>query len=645
MGKIKVLDKKVAELIAAGEVVERPSSVIKELVENAVDAGASVITVEIRNGGIRYMRITDNGTGIPREDVPTAFLRHATSKIGAQNDLEAIATLGFRGEALASISAMSRMEMLTRTEAETVGSRYVINDDETFLEDAGCPVGTTIMVRDLFYNTPARMKFLKKDITEGNAVAGILDKIALSHPEISFRFIRDGKKLLHTPGDSKLLSAVYSVYGKQFSDTLIPVRYELGGVKVEGLVNMPAAGRGSRSMQSFFINGRFIKSRTAMAALEEAYKGSIMVGKFPACVLRLQLSFEAVDVNVHPAKLEVRFVNERPIFDAVYHAVKSALAAGDRKQEMRFAKPAPLPDAPVQKHENMMFDMEKAKERTASPEPRSAPKTPAPFMPEEASNSVLKDADNRRAEPYFPAFEAASQIESVLDSEVRSEYHKEDKLCKQNTTTPEAAGPDSGEPPQQKNGAPDFYTKLVGEAFDTYIILQYGSDALMLIDKHAAHERILYEKLKDEHKAGVAQTLLEPVMVTLSKGEYSAVLMNLEALEQAGFQTEDFGGGTVLVRSSPLLLEGGDVASSVMEIAGYLTQFKTDLTTEHLDWIYHNTACRAAIKGGNRSTDAELIALAKLLEENPEIRYCPHGRPVSMIIKKKDLEKQFGRIQ
>lgn len=644
MGKIKVLDKKVAELIAAGEVVERPSSVIKELVENAVDAGASVITVEIRNGGIRYMRITDNGSGIPREDVPTAFLRHATSKITAENDLESIATLGFRGEALASIAAMSRVEMLTRTAAETAGTRYVINDDETFLEEAGCPVGTTIMVRDLFYNTPARMKFLKKDITEGNAVAGIIDKIALSHPEISFRFIRDGKKQLHTPGDSKLLSAVYAVYGKQFADTLIPVEYELGGIGVKGLVSLPTQSRGSRSMQSFFINGRFIKSRTAMAALEEAYKGSIMAGKFPACVLRLQLSFEAVDVNVHPAKLEVRFVNERPIFDAVYHAVKSALAAGDRKKEMQFTKPMPMPDAPLEKHENLMFQTEKPKEQISLYPPRAKPKPAARPAPETAGRGVLKDTNGRQSEPYFPAFQAASQIESVLDSEVRSEYHKEDKLCKQAPVYEEPPPTaDISAPP--KPAASDFYTKLVGEAFDTYIILQYGSDALMLIDKHAAHERILYEKLKAEYRAGVSQTLLEPVMVTLSKEEYSAVLMNLDALQSAGFQTEDFGAGTVMVRSAPLLLEGGDVAAAVMEIAGYLTSFKTDLTTEHLDWIYHNVACRVAIKGGNRSTDAELIALAKQLEENPDIRYCPHGRPVSMLIKKKDLEKQFGRVQ
>lgn len=644
MGKIKVLDKKVAELIAAGEVVDRPSSVIKELVENAVDAEASVITVEIRNGGISYMRITDNGTGIAREDVPTAFMRHATSKIGAENDLEAIATLGFRGEALASVAAMSRMEMLTRTASETVGSRYVINGGETFLEEAGCPVGTTIMVRDLFYNTPARMKFLKRDITEGNAVAGILDKIALSHPEISFRFIRDGKKLLHTPGDSKLLSAVYSVYGKQFAGTLIPVRYELGGVGVEGLISLPFASRGSRSMQSFFINGRFVKSRTATAALEEAYKGSIIAGKFPACVLRLRLSFQTVDVNVHPAKLEVRFVNERPIFDAVYHAVKSALTAGDRKKEMQFTKPVPIPDAPAYRYENIMFDTEKPEQIFPSL-PQAAPKTPAPSMTEETARGVLKDSDTRQSEPYFPTFQAVSQIEAVLDSEIHSEYHKEDKLCKQDPGRPEPAQSDFNEPLRQNTAASSFYTKLVGEAFDTYIILQYGSDALMLIDKHAAHERILYEKLKSEHKAGMAQTLLEPVMVTLSKEEYSAVLMNLGLLEDAGFQTEDFGGGTVMVRSAPLLLEGVDVASSVMEIAGYLASSKTDITTEHLDWIYHNTACRAAIKGGNRSTDAELIALAKQLEENPAIRYCPHGRPVSMLIKKKDLEKQFGRIQ
>ena len=335
MGKINVLDAHVAELIAAGEVVERPASVIKEMVENAIDAGATAVTVEIKNGGVSYMRVADNGSGIAREDVPVAFLRHATSKVSGQSDLEAIGTLGFRGEALASIAAVARVELLTRTQEEAVGTRYVVEGgEEKLLDDAGCPQGSTFLIRDLFYNTPARMKFLKKDVTEANAVAGVLDKIALSHPEISLRFIREGKEQLHTPGDGKLQSAIYAVYGREFTRGLMPVDYTLNHVRVWGFVSRPANSRPNRSMQQFFINGRYVKSRTAMAALEEAFKGSVMVGKFPACVLHLEMSFQAVDVNVHPAKLEVRFVNERPVFDAVYHGVKSALQKEDRPKEV-----------------------------------------------------------------------------------------------------------------------------------------------------------------------------------------------------------------------------------------------------------------------------------------------------------------------
>lgn len=691
MAKIRLLDKSIAELIAAGEVVERPSSVIKELIENSVDAKASVITIEIRGGGISFMRITDNGTGIPREDVPTAFLRHATSKIGGKDDLDAIATLGFRGEALASISAVSRVEMLTKTAEDNIGTRYVIDGSAPRLEEAGCPTGTTIIIRDLFYNTPARMKFLKKDVTEGNAIAGIVDKLALSHPEISIRFIRDGKEQLHTAGDSKLISAIYSVFGKDFGSSLIPVDYSLGGIGVKGYISLPTASRANRSMQNFFINGRFIRSRTAMAAIEEAYKGSIMVGKFPACVLDLTMSYEAVDVNVHPAKLEVRFVNERPIFEAVYHGVKSALAKGDKTKEMQFKKPPAMPDAPAYKHKNLMFEG-----MGGAGSQKAGQKQPANNFFEDKKTERLNDparADVKKT--------TASFIDSVIDREVTPEYNE--LLCKQQkpeenlsdgdllsrinnipAAVPEtSAGKSIGTvaeteaevplaqpktlpgvipegilseqpnvPVQQAMEAgetenekvPEIFTKLIGEAFDTYIILQYGKDALMLIDKHAAHERILYEKIKAENGMGTAQTLLEPVIVTLDKDEYSAVLNNLDVLEKSGFMTEDFGRGSVVVRSAPLLLSGSDVSSAVMEIAGYLSSFKTDITTEHLDWVYHNVACRAAIKGGNKSSDSELIALAKQLEENPSIRYCPHGRPVSIIIKRKDLEKQFGRI-
>ena len=339
MGRINVLDKHVAELIAAGEVVERPSSVIKELVENSIDAGASAITVEIKNGGTTFMRVSDNGCGIMREDVKIAFLRHATSKVKAENDLDSIATLGFRGEALASISAVSHLELITKSENEDIGTRYVISGgEEVSFDDAGCPDGTTFIIRDLFYNIPARMKFLKTDVGEGNAVSNVIDKIALSHPEVSITYIKDSKQVLKTAGDGKLLSAIYSVYGRDFASGMIPVDYELNGVTVKGYLSKPQNARPNRNMQNFFINGRFVKSRTAMAAVEEACKGSVMVGKFASCVLNIEIAFEAVDVNVHPSKIEVRFVNERPVFDAVYHAVKSALHSGDTRKNAVFSE-------------------------------------------------------------------------------------------------------------------------------------------------------------------------------------------------------------------------------------------------------------------------------------------------------------------
>ena len=646
MAKIKLLDKHVAELIAAGEVVERPSSVIKELMENSIDSGATVITVEIRNGGITFMRITDNGCGISAEDVPTAFLRHATSKVLHKDDLNSIATLGFRGEALASISAVSHVELLTKTPDSTLGTRYAGGGNEEFsIDEAGCPTGTTIIIRDLFFNTPARMKFLKKDSTEGNAVSGIVDKIALSHPEISIRFIRDGKEQLHTPGDSKLSSAIYAVFGREFSNGLIPVDYALNNIKVSGFISVPAASRANRSMQNFFINNRFVRSRTAGVALEEAYKGSIMVGKFPACVLNLQMSFETVDVNVHPAKLEVRFVNERPIFDAVYHAVKSALTAGDKTKVMEIKKPT-MPYAPVEKAEQIKLS-------PRIPTFKSSDDYKPKVSSFSASTAILNDIENNDRQ-IFDKMEK-TKIEKILDyvpkpqnsvnkptfEEIVSEEINikenaiEEKVVKENFDTIETK--------VQINTVTEE-SNVIGQAFGTYIIVQYGEDNLMLIDKHAAHERILYEKFKVEENGCEAQTLLSPITVTLDKDEYSAVINNKELLLNAGFEVDEFGVGTVLVRTIPMIMDGTDAASTVMEIAGYLAENKSDITTEHMDWVYHNVACRAAIKGGSSATREEIINLALLLEENPQIRYCPHGRPVSVIIKKYDIEKQFGRV-
>lgn len=656
MGKINVLDKHVAELIAAGEVVERPSSVIKELVENAVDAGATVLTVEIKNGGTTFMRVTDNGCGIAREDVPVAFLRHATSKVRGQDDLENISTLGFRGEALASISAVAHVELLTRTEKELAGTRYVISGgEEECCDDAGCAQGTTFVVRDLFYNTPARMKFLKKDVTEANAVAAVMDRLALSHPEVSVRFLRDGKETLHTPGDGKLKSAVYAVFGKEFTAGLMPVQYGYNGVEVSGFVSKPANARPNRSMQHFFLNGRYVKSRTAMAALEEAFKGSLMVGKMPACVLHLHMAYGSVDVNVHPAKIEVRFLNERPIFDAVYHGVKTALNQWDRPNMMKLERPVPAPFPQTRTVEQMPLRTEEpVPKRTAGsvkgiqpPEPGQEPVVPAPYRKpaEPLPGLAVNDsgapagltrtfgADMRFADVSGPEEEETAVAKAPLAQAEGAEAPSQKAF--------EAADTVDFRPSQPKQEHPP--ARLVGEAFGTYIILERG-DELILIDKHAAHERMLYEELKANRGTAAHQMLLQPVTVTLEKNEYAAVLNALDLYEQAGFELEDFGAGTVLVRSAPLILGDEGVADAVMEIAGYLANSRNDLTTERLDWLYHNVACRAAVKAGDESRPEELLALADRLEQNPQIRYCPHGRPVSILLKKRDLEKQFGRV-
>ena len=674
MSKIQVLDKHIAELIAAGEVVERPASVIKELVENSIDAGATVITVEIKHGGSTYMRVTDNGCGISYEDIPTAFLRHATSKITSQNDLDAIGTLGFRGEALPSISAVSRIEIITKTEDSEIGFRVLNEGGEiTDFNEAGCPQGTTIVVRDLFFNTPARMKFLKKDMAEGNAVAKIMDKIALSHPEVSFRFIRDGKEVLRTPGDNKLRSAIYAVLGKEFTNELIPVLYEHGGIKIYGFTCYPRAARPNRNMQSFFINGRCIRSKTAIAALEEAYKGSILAGKYPSCVLHMDMNFATVDVNVHPAKLEVRFANERPIFDAIYYGVKSALSSGDTPKVMTLNKPKVNPYVSDEKPQQTSINLTPAKstdtQKTVAGSPSRGfdlsayqqfrtdkkPEKPAPVPKKDAAKSAhlyvekFKQSillDSEKENRISSADIIKTDIEEILDTEVTPEIPVAEAIT-------ESPDDDSAKVLENKveeavHESPvkeEVFSKVIGEAFGTYIILQYGDDKLMLIDKHAAHERLLYEKLKREGAGKDAQTMLVPVTVTLDKDDYTAVLMNLDKLAEAGFETEDFGGSTVIVRTAPLMLEHEDIASSVMEIAGYLSENKTEISTEHMDWIYHNIACRAAIKAGDKSNIAELVELAKMLEENPDVRYCPHGRPVSIIIKKRELEKQFGRIQ
>jgi DNA mismatch repair protein MutL len=632
MGKINVLDKHISELIAAGEVVERPCSVIKELVENCIDAGASAITVEIKNGGITYMRVTDNGCGISREDVSTAFVRHATSKVHSQDDLESISTLGFRGEALASIAAVSHVELITITEGEIVGTRYVIDGgEEQTCEDAGCAQGTTFVVRDLFYNTPARMKFLKKDITEANAIAAVMDRIALSHPEISIRFIRDSREALHTPGDGNLKSSIYEVYGKDFTLGLLSVSYELNGVNVNGFISKPTAARPNRSMQHFFINGRYVKSRTAMVALEQAFKGSVMVGKFPSCVLNIEISYRNVDVNVHPSKIEVRFIKEKPVFDAVYHGVKTALNKEDKPNTMSFEKPKqqkPVYSYFVQEKEPVQMKIDTSINDVKPPETFSAPMHNSKSMLTVCDSGAIKCDNNYETEKI--EFQRPQPIHKQ-EEPVTQPFVKSNDSVDDIQFTPKAS---------LNNQTP---YKLIGEAFETYIIVEHGKDELIFIDKHAAHERMLYEKLKSQGGQAVQQMLLEPVTVTLEKNEYAAVLNAIDIYASAGFEIEDFGAGTVIVRSAPMILAGEDVAEAVMEIAGYLESSKNDITTEKLDWLYHNVACRAAIKAGDESSAQELIELIKRIESD-DIRYCPHGRPVSIIVKRKDLERQFGRI-
>ncbi len=653
MPKINVLSKQLAELIAAGEVVERPASVVKELLENSIDAGADTVTVEIKNGGVTYIRITDNGCGISREDIRNAFVSHATSKIADANDLNSIMTLGFRGEALASVSAVAKVEVMTATEDEDIGTRYVIESGEEILcDDAGCPKGTTIIVRDLFYNTPARMKFLKKDVTEANAVAGVVDRIALSHPEVSIRFIREGKQVLITSGRGDLLTCVREVFGREFSDSLIPASAETNGVTVNGFVSRPSSARPNRNMQFFFINNRLIKTGTGSAALSEAYKNSIMVGKFPSCVLNISIDPSLVDVNVHPAKTEVRFSDERMIFNAVYYACKNALDSGDKpKQVKEIAKDyRKAPEKPAEQ-----FVM------TQKPAPvadfwQHIPKTETPKPQTVPVKSVVQSVETV-VKPVESAVTPVITVSAPDTKPVREVETDEDILLKSPSEKKPVAvemRPVEVAPvvqpiePQveikvEKEAFSDEDFLLIGEAFKTYILCEYCGK-MVIIDKHAAHERIIYEKLKKESGERTPQILLLPVTVTLPKEEYSAVLENLELINSSGFDVEDFGGGCVIVRECPMELSADDVEEVVCEIAGRFVDKKQDVAFEKLDWIFHSVACRSAIKAGNFTSRLEMERFAKQLLSMPDIRYCPHGRPVLIEMTKRELEKNFGRV-
>ena len=612
MAKINKLPKHMADLIAAGEVVERPASVVKELMENAVDAGATSITVEIQHGGISYIRVTDDGCGIDREDVKTAFVSHATSKIKNAEDLNAILTLGFRGEALPSIAAVSKVNMITKTATEEMGTSLNIEGGIiTDISDAGCAVGTTMIVRELFYNTPARMKFLKKDVSEGNYVASAVEKLALSHPEISFRFIRDGKQVFTTNGDGNLQNVCFSAFGKDFSNGLLEVNSAVGNVSVKGLATPPFNCRGSRGMQYFFVNGRSVKNGTITAAFENAYKNSVMVGKFPGGVLFIELPPALVDVNVHPSKIEVRFSDERAIFDAVYHSVKSAL------NESTSLKQAVLPEKKQVFNELFTKPQQDFKQTTVEEHITYTEKILKPLS---APAKVLNDVET----PY---------IAEVDEDPIKIEFPIVE-VPKAPTPAPVI---------EEKPIAKENEIRLIGEAYKTYIFIEYNG-TLCVIDKHAAHERILFNQLKMNKQNSGSQLLLAPVTVTLGKEEYVAVTENLETIRDAGFEVEDFGNGTVIVRSCPIDLDNQEIAPLIDEIAQYLVKNRRDITNEHLDWIYHNVACRSAIKAGDNNSTAELLALAKSVVNDNDVRFCPHGRPVMIEISKYELEKQFGRV-
>lgn len=635
MPQINILPKEVYQLIAAGEVVERPSSVVKEMIENSVDAGAKNITVEIKNGGSTYIRITDDGCGIARSEVKKVFISHATSKIKVSDDLDKIGTLGFRGEAMASISAVAKVQLLTRTPDEEIGTRYEIaGGQELDFSDAGCPVGTTIVVADIFFNTPARMKFLKKDVTEANAVAGVVERIAVSHPEISFRFIRDGKQTLITSGNGDLKSTIYSVFGREFANSLIPVDYEINNMRVSGFVTKPSMSRKSRGMQFFFINSRLVKSQTAMAALEQAYRNSIMVGKFPGCVLNIECNSSFVDVNVHPAKIEVRFANEKPVFELVYYGVKNAIETLDTPKEAHFSAPRP-----TQTTVNGKIDFFKPKEEVPTQIQFKQEGNPDDFW-RVAAPDVVRDKSPKSEEAQNYVEESTTTAKLDLNKFTKPTIPNE----QQANNEPETQEQPKPLPKQEKAESvevPDF--RLVGEIFKTYIIIEMDG-ACYMIDKHAAHERMNFEALKASTQIA-SQVLLSPVAVRLSREEYNAVLSNLDLYSKCGFAIEDFGNSTVLVRECPSILDGEDVSGLVEETAAKLLDGKTDITPEQMDWIFHSTSCRAAVKAGDKTSPYEMELFVKKLLANPNIRYCPHGRPVMIKLSKYDIEKQFGRIQ
>ena len=679
MPQIQQLPPHLADLIAAGEVVERPASVCKELLENALDAGASAISTELERGGLTYIRITDNGCGIAPEQLPTAFLRHATSKLRRPEDLAAIGTLGFRGEALAAIAAVSRVDIFSRqTGADCGAMLHLEGGVPEAVTEAGCPDGTTVCIRDLFYNTPARMKFMKKDTAEGAAAAGVVTHLALSHPDVSFKLLRDGQEILHTPGDGQLLSAIYAALGRDFANSLLPVSGSGGAVRVEGFITKPLAGHGTRGRQLFFVNGRFVKSQLLAAAVEEAYRNRLLKGRFPGCVLHITLPVNEVDVNVHPAKTVVKFLSDKTVFDAVHYTVKDALdregqpAPAEKKpfyqtmtaQEFRETAPAPqgvkLPfvsgrpvgsagaDRPTVNRFAPAAPTVQTPRETVQPAAApqgdvwrvrdAAPKAGKAFTVPSGREGVVYRITPPDAPEDSPACEqAAAETETVPAAVMPEKEPKNDTALsapeaasvQQELEMPETA--DSGETPW----------RIAGEVLKTYIICEDGEQNVWLIDKHAAHERIRFDALKADPVPPMAQQLLTPAAVTLTAEEYGAVLESLDVLAGYGFLCEDFGDGAVLVREIPDYIRAEDAAATLEELARKLLLQRADPAGAR-DELLHTMACKSAIKAGMTTDAAELAALVRQVQSGA-VRYCPHGRPVAVQLRKYEVEKMFKR--
>lgn len=653
MPSINVLSKEISELIAAGEVIERPASVIKELVENSIDSGATHITVEIKNGGTTYMRVTDDGCGMSFEDVPTAFLRHATSKIISKDDLDNICTLGFRGEALASVAAVSRVELMTKQEDETYGTLYKIEGSvEVSHEKSGCPDGTTIIIRDLFYNVPARQKFMKKDVTEANAVSQILQKITLSHPEISFKLIRDNRLEFNSSGDGELFSAVYAVYGRDFARDLIPVEHEYEGIRVSGYVIKPLYAKNNRTFQNFFVNGRYVKSRLCSSALESALENMIMTGKFPACVLMIDLPPVAMDVNIHPAKAEVRFTEERKVSDAVYFAVKNALMNDgliyefELKPKTDWTKPAEEPAEELVQQEFMFTPVDKIEETEAAVKAPGVDKI-MPF-PAAAPSEVMTAVTAEKA--------GQSEVSEVSVA-VKDPPHQTEKTVAPITEAKPVEGykyisSQSFAKPVQKAEVPVHSAdqkeeelpkiRVIGEAFKNYIMAEVG-DSVVMIDKHAAHERIIFEKLKSRNCRQYSQMLLSSVRVLLSMNEFDALENNAGLLADMGFKFDFSEKPYAAAVAVPTFVAELDLEEIISEIAENLCLGKQNPQTHLFDDMLHTIACKSAIKANDKNDIRELQALAEQVYYDEKIRHCPHGRPVMFTMTKGNIERQFKR--